>query len=356
MYTFNQKISALAKITLLVVIVSSTANCKAQQKSTQSTSSNSGIPGWAVDPGSAFNERQYLMAVGSGDNLADARADAMLNLAQIFRSQIEGTQNLYSEFAETTRNRTDFTSRETIRLLNNIRVGANEELMNTEVLKSDVGADGAYYVLAGMDRLASLRVYESEISNNYLIIQRNKESVSEASSTIQKLTLLKENVLLARVNKNLNDQLEIISPGNNDSETAITYTAETQLEFDAAQETAIIKLRINDDNQVIRDAVASVFQKDGFILGDENPILEVTITYNASEANLNRDDAEFVIWDLSIQLKEIETGKEYNTFSTRGRDGALNLNDAYKRAEFSASKEIETTFSRFLSTEVLSNQ
>lgn len=32
MYTFNQKISALAKITLLVVIVSSTANCKAQQK------------------------------------------------------------------------------------------------------------------------------------------------------------------------------------------------------------------------------------------------------------------------------------------------------------------------------------
>ncbi len=356
MYTFNRRISLLMKLLLFIVVVTFAANCKAQQKSTQAVTTNSGIPSWAIDPSSAFSERQYLMAIGSGDNLADARADAMLNLAQIFRSQIDGTQNLYSEFAETTRNRTDFTSRETIRLMNNIRVGANEELLNTEVLKSEVGADGAYYVLAGMDRLASLRVYEQEISNNYQKIDNNIASSEEALSAIQKLSLLKENVLLARINENLNEQLAIISPDSSESEKAIDVLNNAKLQFTAIQENSIVELKINQENQVISDALTKVFQKEGFILGEENPVLQIEVTYSAEEANLNRDDAEFVIWDLSIKVKEVETGKEYNTFSTRGRDGALSLNDAYKRAEFSAGKEIESSFSRFLNNEVLSNQ
>jgi hypothetical protein len=338
------------------MIVGSTIHCKAQQQSLQqSSSSKNGIPNWAVDPTTAFSERQYLMAIGSGDNLADARSDAMLNLAQIFRSQIEGTQNLYTEFAETTRNRTDFTSRETIRLMNNIRVGANEELMNTEILKSEVGTDGAYYVLAGMDRAASLRVYEQEIANNYQKIDNNRTNSENAVSAIQKLSLLKENVLLAKVNENLNQQLAIIAPGNGDSESAINMLDQVQMEYSNVQENSIVNLKSGLDYQVLNDALASVFQKEGFILGNSSPVLEVEVLFDAEPANLNRDDAEFVMWDLSIKIIDVETGKEYNTFSTRGRDGALSLNDAYKRAEFSASKEIESAFSRFFINEVLSN-
>ncbi len=350
------KKDSVLKLLSLFLIASISFNCKAQQQSTRTTSSASdGIPAWVNDPSSAFSERQYLMAVGSGDNLSDARADAMLNLAQIFKSRIEGTQNLFTEFSETTRNNTDFTSRETIRLMNNIRVGANEELMNTEVLKSEVGSDGAYYVLAGMNRTASERVYLQEIANNYQRIRSNKERAMQSNAPIQKLSLLKENVLLARINENLNQQLEILSPGSNDSETAIEAVASAQEQFEDAQQTSIINLTMATDNQVIKDAIAAVFQKEGFILGDIEPILTVNVTYEAAEANLNRDDAEFVIWDLSINITETNTGKEYNTFSSRGRDGALSLSDAFKRAEFTAGKEIETNFSRFLNNEVLSN-
>jgi len=341
---------------LLVLIAGITLQCKAQEKSTQSSQTNSGIPAWVIDPSAQFSERTYLMAVGSGDNLADARADAMLNLAQIFRSQIDGTQNLYSEFAETTRNRTDFTSRETIRLMNNIRVGASEELLNTEVLKSEVGSDGSYYVLAGMNRSASVQVYQQEITNNYQKIENNKASADQATGTIQKLSLFKENLLLARINENLNEQLAIISPGTNNNETAINMLSDAQEQFNAIQESSIVQLSLADNNQIIKDAIAAVFQKEGFVLGDNYPVLKVEINYDVQEANLNRDDAEFVLWDLSISIKEVETDKDYNTFSTRGRDGAISLRDAFKRAEFSASKEIESKFSRFLNNEVLSNQ
>ena len=95
---------------LLVNFLLLTINCSAPEKATAQRTSSNVLPDWVMDPSSAFNERTYLMATGSGDNLADARSDAMINLAQIFRSQIDGTQSLFSEFEETTRNNSEFTS------------------------------------------------------------------------------------------------------------------------------------------------------------------------------------------------------------------------------------------------------
>ncbi len=341
---------------LLLLVIGPLLSCASSQKSTSNSYESDGIPNWVNDPSTAFSDRTYLMAVGSGDSFNDARADAMLSLAQIFRSQIEGTQNLYSDFEETTRNKTDFTSNETIRLMNNISIGASEELLNTEVLQSEVGSDGSYYVLAGMNRRESQRVYNQEIVNNYQKIRANQTSVQQTESQIRKLGILNENMLLARVIESLNAQLDIISPGSSDNQTAIQILDETQQEFRSAQELSIVQISMRSYNQVIRDAVAQAFQREGFIIGDVNPILKVSVTYDASEADLNRDDAEFVIWTLSISIEEIESAKRYNTFSTRGRDGAISLDDAYKRAEFTAGKEIESKFTRFINEEVFSNQ
>lgn len=348
-----QKLNSFSTILLLIIGAGTTMYCTSQQKSIQSTNVNNELPEWVTNPSKAFSERTYLMAVGSGDNLADARADAMLNLAQIFRSQIDGTQNLYTEFSETTRNKTDFTSKETIRLMNNIRIGASEELMNTEVLISEIGNDGSYYVLAGMNRSASLLLYEQEIGNNYQRINNNKNALANDLSTIQKLSLSKENVLLARVNVNLYQQLAIISPENSDQDKAIDVLDAVNMEFSMFQENSVIQITMNKENLIIKDAVTSVFQKEGFVIGNRNPVLKIDVSYTAEEAHLNREDADFVTWDLSIQIHDLESGKAYNTFSQRGRDGALSMNDAYKKSEFSATKEIKSNFSRFLINEVL---
>jgi|GEM_PF-1281951 len=339
-----------AKICILIVIASVSVSCSSSKRASE----HSGLPSWVNNPSSEFSDLRYLMAVGSGDNLADARADAMLNLAQIFRTRIDGTQNLYTEFAETTKNKTDFTSRETIRLMNNIRVGTNEELLNTEVLNSEVSKDGQYYVLAGMDRSASSRVYQQEIAKNYQKIDQNRASASQVQRTIRKLVLAKENVLLARVNENLNQQLAIIRPGTEDNSTALSVLDQTRREFDKIQAEALVRIRIANSTDLIRDAVSGVFQSEGFLITNENPVLMAEVTYSSQKTELNRDDAEFVIWNLSISIIDVENDVSYNTFSTEGRDGALSLNDAMKRAELNAAKEIETIFKQFLNSEVLS--
>ena len=350
----NQPLRYVSYITALLIF-GTHINCTTQKKGLQPSNSSDGIPNWVIDPTREFSEITYLMAVGSGDNLSDARANAMLNLAQIFRSQIEGTQNLYTQISESTRNNTDFTSNETIRLMNTIRVGTNEELMNTEILKSELGNDGAYYVLVGMNRAASEQIYKQEIANNYQKIEHNISSANDAVKIVQKLRHFKENVLLAKINENLNQQLSIINPKSSESEKAINMVHKTKLQFSEIQNYSIVEITSATESEIVTNAVESVVQKEGFFIGKEKPILSIELIYNAEESELNRDDAEFVQWNVSIRIKNVATNSYYNTFTASGRDGALSLANAYKRAELSASKKIKSSFPKFLNSEFLSN-
>ena len=323
-------------------------------KTSETNSQTSGLPAWVNNPSSDFSESKYLMAVGSGSTMADARSRAMQNLAQIFRSEIDGTQDLYSDVQETTRNNSEFTSSESVRLINNIRIGANEDLMNTEVLQSHLASDGNYYVLAGMNRAESSRVYHQEMEHNLVKIQNHLAQTKQHTSIVRQLMELKQAVLLSKVNENFSRQLEIIDPGNTRAEQNRQTLIDTENELKAVKEKAIVSISMNDDTYpTIKDAVTQVFEEQGFSTGSlNNALLKVRVNFTAMEAQLNRDDAKFARWDLSISITELANSQKYKTFTTEGRDGALSLNDAIRRAEFTASKEIGSKFSRFLNNEL----
>ena len=78
-----QKLSSYRTILLLIIGAGSTMYCTSQQKSIQSTNVNNELPEWVTHPSKAFSERTYLMAVGSGDNLADARARKKKQLEEL---------------------------------------------------------------------------------------------------------------------------------------------------------------------------------------------------------------------------------------------------------------------------------
>ncbi len=337
---------------LSLCMLTGASACKTQQ-STQETNTISGVPEWVNNPNREYSDARYLMAVGSGDSFENARSRAYGNLTQIFRSQIDGSQQLISEFTESSENNAAFTSNETTRLLNNIRIDATEELMNTEVLTSDVGTDGRYYVLVGMNRYSSLEVYTNEIQVNETRINTLTQGSGTQESVFRKLSLAKEALILAKVNDNLARQLEIISPGNFDRNQTTARVTEAESRFSEVQEQAVVSIDMNSHNAVLRDAVSKTIQEQGFSISDpENSVLQLSVNYNAQEANLNRDDAEFVTWNLSISISEPGMERSYQTFTTRGRDGALSLADAFKRAELTASKEIETKFSEFLNNQL----
>lgn len=314
-----------------------------------------GIPAWADNPRNHYNEQQYLMAVGSGNTLDEATSDAFAGLSRIFQMDIDATEELNDEFIETTRNNSEFISEGTSQLLNTVKIGTRQELMNTTILESEVGSDGTYYALAGMDRMDSGRIYNQEISNNVFKIEELEANSDKETNVLQKLILLKKARVLAGVNENLSKQYNIIRGGVSDTDMAARTFSRIDEKFRTLRQTAVVSIVAENVSNSITSAVAEVFQKAGFSVSNEpgSELLEAEINFNTQRAELNRNDAEFVNWELIINIKDKQTNHSFNTFMDQGRDGALSYRDALSRADFTAGKNIKTKFQTFLNQELL---
>ncbi|MEX0845209.1 MAG: LPP20 family lipoprotein [Balneolaceae bacterium] len=315
-----------------------------------------GIPDWVENPGNSFSQDKYLMAVGSGSTLKEARSDAFSSLSQIFKMNINATEVLKSETIDQFVNGEMF-SEGTSQLLNNIRIGTNQELMNTTILVSEVDGYGTYHALAGMDRAESSRIYRQEISNNSLKINEYEQSADSENNLLQKLLLLKKAKTIAGVNEVLTQQLNIILGGAASGGEATNTLNRIEQKFRATQQLANVTIITKNAPEMVKSAIAGVFQKAGFNIADntDNAILTVDVVYQAQPANLNRNDAEFVKWELMIEVIDQQSNRSFKTFTTEGRDGAPSYEDALKRAGFTARSKIENDFNIFLNSELLAN-
>ncbi|MCP9292995.1 LPP20 family lipoprotein [Gracilimonas sediminicola] len=341
------------KTLILLTVVSSLLLWGCGSSKSASSGSN-GIPNWVNNPSSEFNEQKYLMAVGSGSTLNEARGDAFASLSQIFQMDIDATEQLNSEFIDRNINNQLY-SESTSQLLNNIKIGTNQELMNTTILTSEVDKFGTYHALAGMDRAESSRIYNQEISNNRIKINELEQNADGENNILQKLVLLKKAQSLATANEILTRQLNVIRGGAGTGGEATETLVRLQEKFRTAQQKAIVKLASDNATSTVKAAVASVLQNAGFTIAEstDNAILAVNVNYLTQKADLNRDDAEFVKWELVIEVNDLQTNRSFKTYMTEGRDGAPSYADALKRADFTARSKIEKDFNTFLNNELL---
>tara|TARA_R100000908_G_scaffold65423_1_gene56197 strand:+ start:52671 stop:53738 length:1068 start_codon:yes stop_codon:yes gene_type:complete len=325
--------------------------------SSKNTSGSNSLPDWVLDPSSEYSEQQYLMAVGSGSSLNDARSDALSSLSQIFQVDVDAQENLYTESIDRNINNEVY-SENTSELLNNIRLGTNQELMNTTILDSEIDANGTYYALAGMNRAESSQIYQQEISNNNKRISELELNAESEDNTIQKLMLLTQAKSFAAANVVLTKQLNIIRGGAGTGGSATHTHTQLQEKVRSVQQKANVIINTDNATETVRSAVVSVLQNAGFNITDsnQNAILEVSINYQTQRADLNRDDAEFAKWELVIDLTDLESDRSFQTFITEGRDGAPSYADALKRADFTARNKIQNDFTSFLNKELMQNE
>lgn len=322
--------------------------------SSQKPVSGNELPGWADNPSDVYNESQYLLAVGSGNTLNEAHESALGSLARIFQADINASQELIDEFIETSKNE-EFSSEQTTQLLNVTRIGSSQDLMNTQILESEVAGNGTYYALAGMDRLETASIYNQEISNNDLKIHEYETNAEQETDPLYMLILLKKALVLAEVNENLSRQRNILLGGASDRELNTMTLTRIQENFRIIKQQVPVTIQSVSASETILTAIAGVFQQEGFNIdhSGREPVLEVKVDYQSREAELNRENNKFVKWELIIDIENNLSGQSFKTFITEGRDGALSYKDALKRADFSARKEIENSFKRFLNQELL---
>ena len=336
--------------TRIVVLLCLFAGACSSQKSLP----GNGLPAWADHPGKAYDENEYLLAVGSGNTLKEAHDDALGNLARIFRADINASQELIDEFIETSRN-DEFSSEQTTQLLNVTRIGSSQNLMNTRILESEVAGNGTYYALAGMNRSKTASMYNQEISHNELKINEYETNAEQEADPLQSLILLKKALVFAEVNENLSRQRSILLGRAAGSELNTMALTRIQEKLRIIKQQVPVSIQSTSATETILSAIALAFQQEGFTIDvhSREPILEVTVDYHSQKAELNRDGHEFVKWELIVNIVNNQSGQSLTSFLTEGRDGAYSYSDALKRADFSARKEIGSSFKKFLKQELL---
>jgi len=345
---------ATAAAMLLIAAFLLMSSCSAPRQANSVSGSNR-LPAWVDNPSTAYSDSRYLMAVGSGSTLREAHDDALSSLSRIFQAEINASQELIDDFVETSRD-DEFSSERTTQLLNISRIGTHQELMNTEILQSELASNGTYYALAGMNRMESASIYNQEISNNDLKINEYESNADAESDPLQKLILLKKALVLAQVNENLSRQRNIIMGGASDRELNTQTLNRIREKFRTVQQQVPVAISTDSATETIIAAIESVFQSSGFTVagsGSGRAVLEVDVAYDAQRAEMNRDNAEFVKWELIINIVNTLNNESFRTFITEGRDGALSYNDALKRADYSARDKIENQFRSFLTKELL---
>lgn len=311
------------------------------------------IPDWVFNTASYPQSQQYLLAVGNGSTLDEATKDAFSSLAQIFRMTVEGEEQIISEVTESYNNSEYFTSG-TTRLLNNVKTGTNQELINTTILEVQVGPDGTYYALAGMNRRESATIYSQEISGNILRLEELEKKADEENNTLHKLMLLKNLRLLAAANLNLSKQHNIIMSGASDLELASRRLSRIEDKFSETQQQATFYIHSENASATIVTSVTEVMQNLGFraVGNSDEAVLEFSINFHVQKADMNRNDAEFAKWELGISVNDKQSGQSFKTYFTEGRDGANSYEDALKRADNSARKKLTTEFKNFMNQQL----
>lgn len=332
-------------------------SASAQVSSSGSSSNRDGTPSWVLNPAEYFSEAKYLMATGSGSTLKEAEADAFSSLSQIFQMDIKASEQVISESTMRTVNN-NYYSESTEQLLNNINIGTNQELMNTSILTSDMDRLGTYYALAGMDRAETSRIYQQEIANNKISINEYESNAADDPDVLQQLILYKKALGTASANVILSRQLNIIRGGAaSDSESTQTLSR-IEENFRQVQQKALVAIITENATETLTAAIADVFQQSGFtITNNENDaMLLARVNFKTQNADMNRDDFEFVKWELIVDVSHPSNARSFNTYMIEGRDGAPSYAAALKRADYSARTKIDKDFNTFLNKELLATQ
>jgi hypothetical protein len=344
--------SAVRSLALGIFLVFGGLGCSSGGAAAQSAADAS-PPDWFLNPEEAYSESTYLTAVASGGSAQEAQNKAFGNLARVFEADIQATKDLKDKYREVKKGgEVTQTSEESV-LIDKSTVQSDQKLLNSEVLER-ANAGDTYYVLVGMKRQETVRIYSQEITSNRSKIEQYRSNAQETDNPITRLAFLQQALVLANVNDRLITQRNIVAQGSApDQSSALT---ELKKAVRKAQEACpvFVKTENEDVPPSVKDEVGATLETAGFRVIDrpEDAILEALVAYR-ERPTLESRNQEFLRWTLSIALTDQTTRQTLETFTTEERAGGMSEAGVKRRAHNGARTAVEEKFSTFLNQTLL---
>lgn len=316
-------------------------------------STNKPSSDWLTDSSSAYPTHSWITALGSGDTAQEASDQAFSNLSRVFKMDIYSeriSRSMFNEYLED--NATGFDEKYSLEQRTDIR--SELRLLNARILENKTISGNKYYALAGLNRLESAQLYESEMAKISSKIESDIKAFYKQENSFEKLRLWKKMDLEVGLLESFESQLRVLSTNKN---ALLNYETQIKAVDDIGRSVRpLMVLHIQTDvSETIKNEVLNSYEKMGFTYNPSatNPMLVLDVSYNQSKALVERLDAIFFNWTITIKHLDPTDKNRFKTFSITDRSGSTNETNAKARLEMDIKRRLNERLPNFIETSLL---
>ncbi len=300
-------------------------------------------PAWVDDKHSVYPESEYLVEVGEGTSLKDAKQNGLMSLSQVFRTTVKVDSTVRTRYVELSDGKKSQGASMETTVDDQITQLSDETLVNVHFGESWTDDMGRTYVIAYIDRLETARIYRQRIQEDanrtaYFI----KESARQ-DDLLKKFGYLDAAVVMDKNSQMMLDQLDIIHSPSRSSIMLDYSSAELySLYSDTASLMAFDISILGDEQGKLSAMVAQVMTGRGFALAEDRANLHVDGKISVEDANLD-NGYENVRWTLFLEMKD-QSGKTVVTMEEQKRETGISRDAAVSKAYRSMEEMLQKKF------------
>ncbi|MBB6481106.1 LPP20 family lipoprotein [Spirochaeta isovalerica] len=295
-------------------------------------------PGWMDDKHSLYPEKDYMVEIGQGASLKDAKRNAAASLAQIFKTSIKVETTVQTRYKEFSSGGSVQTSEET-NFDENITQLADQELINVNFGESWTNELGQVHVIAYIDRQETAQIYRGRIMENDQTVRSFLSRSGEQSSLLRKYAYLDAAYVVAQANRGLREQLEIINMMM--SRTVMMSYDLDDIRNSRRELAQSMTFRVFVENDVtgnVSAVIADELTSLGFVI-DPAGLLSVSGSVSLETVKLD-NKYENMKYYLNIDIAD-EQGLPVVSLEENDRVSAMSLSDVENRAYLEIEKVVK---------------
>ncbi|HWP83065.1 MAG TPA: LPP20 family lipoprotein [Bacteroidota bacterium] len=304
-------------------------------------------PEWIGGKSRAYPDGQFIVGVGSGSTREAAESQARANIGRVFRVDIKSSirvtrqEDLQSKSGSTTGELTE-------RAVAKVDIGLTKTLEGTEI--ADVWQEPSgktYYALAVLEREKAATILSERIREIDDDITTLNDELGKTEDRLAKMRLMVRKKNLLNTQRELNSDHRVVT--GKTLKTAFTFEKEMAAIDRFLKQDFMIGIEGKGENVAkLVDDISKHLANRGItvrrVTERNRAKLDVVIVleFSMDPAKEAVDDWYYCPWQVSIQAVDQESGNVLAAEVKKGRSGQLSIEGAKKRAQFEASKQLES--------------
>jgi hypothetical protein len=331
-------------------------------------------PQWIRGSDSQFSSTQYLLGVGEGENASQAEERAYAAVAKIFHAKIKAQSLDQESFSVQGRPGEEISSRD-LQLEHEIQITTEKVLENVRILERwENTRNGAFYALAGMDRLQVERGILDQLSTLDQLVQENVDQSRNSIENKARVSHMKRAVTLLQQRQGYNTDLRVIRESGQGIEPPFQLETLDRKFKKILGEELLIEVRVEGHHaNSLKVVLVKGLAQEGFrVIGDPRISPHPSLTSPSPSSrnpdfiiqgegflkNLELPDPLFVYvrWCGEFRVLEEATQRVIGVVTETGREGHVTEGMAQARAldamETAVASRVVSVLSEFLFGEI----